>query len=212
MYLFTRTVRLAPGNLDQAMAWSVRITEKVNQLSETPVALWSTVLSPRVGTLAWTTVVEDLKTLETGEGKLMADGGYLDLVNQGATFSSGDTIDDTVIQLVATEIDTTGTPRPYASVVRSVLAPGAMASGIELGVEIAQQVKKTTGCPCSFGVTATGPYGGVVWITGYDSIEQLQRAEEAITADAGFIGLIDQKASKAYAPGTAEQAIYRRIA
>lgn len=211
MYLFVRSARLGPGRLAEAMTWAVNVTEKVNQISETPVSLWSTVLSPRVGTLSWTTVVEDLEVLEATDAKLMADNGYLQLVNEGATFASGDAIDDGLAQLVVADLDSSGTPPAYVSVVQSALAPGAMASGIELGVEICQKVKKITACPCSFGVASTGPYGGVLWFTGFASMAELQRSEEALNGDADFVELIDAKASKAYVVGVTTQAIHRRI-
>ena len=38
-YLFTRRLRLAPGNLLDSMTWSAKITEKVNAISEVPVSL-----------------------------------------------------------------------------------------------------------------------------------------------------------------------------
>ncbi|HUC38433.1 MAG TPA: hypothetical protein VMR97_15075 [Acidimicrobiales bacterium] len=211
MYLFTRSARLAHGRLAEAMDWAVRVTEKVNQISTTPVNLWSTVFSPGVGTLTWTTFAEDLATLEATEAKCMADGTYLDLVNEGATFAAADAIDDGLVQVVFTERDPAGDAPAYVNVVRAVLAPGAIASGLELGVQIAQRATAVTGCPCSFGAAASGPYGGVVWFTGCESIEQLQQAQQAIFADTELIGLIDEKASRAYLPGVAVQTVYRKI-
>jgi len=211
MYLFTRSARLGPGRIREAMAWSVSMTEKVNQISQTPVTLWSTVFSPGAGTLTWTSIVEDLGVLEATEAKLMADNRYLELVDEGAAFGAGDAIDDGIVQLVVADVDAAGTPPAYVTVARAVLAPGAMASGIELGIEIAQRAKAVTGCPSSFGVAGTGPYGGVVWITGCDSIEQLQHAQEAIASDTDFTKLIDQKASQLYLPGVATQTVYRKI-
>lgn len=211
MYLFARSARLAPGRITDAMTWAVNITEKVNQLSETPVTLWSTVFSPGVGTLAWTAIVEELSVLEATDAKMMADSSYVDLVNQGAAFASADAIDDVLTSLVVAARDPSGPPPAYASVVRSVLAPGAMTSGIEVGAEIAQRAGAISGCPTSFGVNTTGVYGGVVWITGCESIEQLQHAGEAINADADFVKLVDSRASKAYLAGVTTQTVYRKI-
>ena len=59
-YLFTRSVQLARANLLDSMAWSVKITEKVNAIAETPVLLWSSLMSPDLGRLTWSTAVEDL--------------------------------------------------------------------------------------------------------------------------------------------------------
>lgn len=210
MYLFSRQARLAPGRIDEALTWALNCTEKVNQISEAKFALWSTVFSPGVGTLAWTTTVDNLSVLEATDAKLLADAGYISLVNEGAAFSSGAPIDDAIVQLISADIDESREPA-YASVVQAVLAPGASVKGIELGVEIAQRAKKVTGCPCSFGVAGSGPYGGVVWITGYSSIEELEQANQTIAADADFNKTIDQKASTAYQAGSAVQTIWRKL-
>src|SRR5437763_197617 len=87
-YLFSRRGRLAPGNVLDAMTWAGKITEKVNAISEVPVSLWTTEFSPQVGMLSWTAVVEDLSQLRTLDTKLMADGGYLSLVEEGARYTS----------------------------------------------------------------------------------------------------------------------------
>jgi hypothetical protein len=210
MYLFTRSLRLGQGHLREAMGWSANVTDKVNQITELDVSLWTSAYSPGLGTLVWTSMVESLAVLETSEAKLMADDGYLSVVEEGAKFDSGQAIDDNLLQLVFADPDGANTQPQYATVVQAVLALGSMTRGIELGVEIAQRVKKTTGRPTSFGVTATGTYGGVEWISVHDSIEQLQAAEEALSADTVFAKLLDAEASKAYQPG-ATQMVYRRI-
>ena len=84
MYLFSRNARLGEGNPQKQLDWALRITEKVNQISEIPVQLWTTVFSPSSGRLAWTATVENLVELETIENKLIADSGYVSLVEEGA--------------------------------------------------------------------------------------------------------------------------------
>src|ERR1700704_1866895 len=98
MYLFSRSSRLAPGNQQAAMAWAVKVTEKVNQIGELDVSLWTRVFSPGLGTLVWTTTADDLSALEATDDKLMADSGFQMLLDEGAKFSSGDAIDDSLIQ------------------------------------------------------------------------------------------------------------------
>ena len=71
--------------------------------------------------------------------------------------------------------------------------------------------KAVTGRPVSFGQATTGTYGEVAWISLYDSIEQVQAAEETLGADPGFVELLDQKASKAYLAGQATQTLARKL-
>jgi hypothetical protein len=210
-YLFSRSARLAPGNIQSAMAWAVAITEKVNAIAESRVSLWSTVMSPDLGRLTWTTVVEDLAVLTATDEKLLADSGYNELSAQGASLGDGSGIEDQLVRYVHADRDGVETAR-YATLVRAVLAPGGSVKGIELGIEIAQRAKAVTGRPTSFGASQTGVYGGVGWIALYDSIDQVQAASEALASDAGFAKLLDEKASKAYLPGQSTQTISRKIA
>jgi hypothetical protein len=210
VYLFSRIARLAPGRLRESMNWSVRMTEKVNQISETKFTLWTTIFSPGVGTLAWTALVEELSILESTETKLMADDSYVALVDEGAKFASAAAIDDHIVQAVLADPDAPTEPQAFATVTQAMPAPGANARAVELGIQIAKRVRSITECPTSFGVAVTGPYGAVTWITGCDSVDQLQRAQEATASDGEFAKLVDAEASKAYLPGVV-QTVYRKI-
>jgi hypothetical protein len=211
MYLFTRRARIGTEKLAEALQWAVTITEKVNQISQTPVSLYSTILSPEVGTLSWSTVVENLSELETNDAKLMADSGYLDLVSQATKYQApGGILDDSVASFVLADRSESGSPA-YATVVRATLAPGALMSGIELGVEIAQMAKTIGGLSVSFLSGTTGTYGSVGWITSADSIDDLQASSEKVNSNADFVKLLDTKGSKAYLPGSATQVILRKI-
>jgi hypothetical protein len=211
MYLFSRSIRLGAGNPEKQLAWALKVTEKVNQISEVPVEFWSSVFSPRAETLVWTATVDDLVTLETIENKLISDSGYVSLVEEGAAYASADPVDDALLQFVFADPATAEVEATYATTVQATLVPGGMARGIELGVETAQRAGKISGSPTSFGTSMTGTYGSVEWISVYKSIEQLQSGQEAIAADADFAQLLDKELSKVYAPG-AQQLAWRKIA
>jgi hypothetical protein len=211
MYLFSRRARLGNGHLRESAAWAVAMTEKVNQITELNVGLWTSVFSPGLGELVWAAFIEDLLTLETAEAKLMGDDGYVELVDKGATFSDGSGADDIVSQLVSGDIDP-NRQITYVSVVESTIAGGKLARGMELGVEIAQRASKVTGLPSAFLADTTGSYGGVRWITGYENVQQLQAANAALGADQSFTTFIDKQVGVYLeAPGVTTQRIARRI-
>ena len=210
MYLFSRAARLGAGNPEKQLAWALRVTEKVNQISETPVTLWTSVFSPNAQTLVWTATVDDLLTLETIENKLISDSGYVSLVEEGAAHASGDPIDDSLLQFVFADPASAEVDAAYATTVQATLTPGSSARGMELGVETAQRAGKISGCPTSFCAALTGPYGSVEWISVYSSIEQLQSGQEAIGADPGFTKLLDEELSKVFVPG-AIQLAWRKV-
>ena len=211
MYLYSTSVRSGVANPVKVMEWALSMTEKINQISEVATSLWTSAMSPAMGTMAWTSVVSDLAVIEDTETKLAADPGYMDLVDQAAVLLSTDPADQTLMQLVHGDPDAASINANYASTVRAALAPGSMVVGIELGVDLAQRAKKITGRPTSFAVSVTGDYGGVMWVSLSETIQQLQAGIEALNADADFAKLVDSKAGKAYLPGTT-QTISRKVA
>ena len=211
MYLFSRNVRLGAGNPEKQVAWGLKITEKVNQLAAAPVNLWTTVFSPDSGRLVWTSIFEDLVTIETTMDKLIADPGYVSLVEEGSAHASGDPVDDGLLQFVFADPKAAELEAQYAGVIRTTTAPGGIVKGIELGVETAQLAGKITGCPTSFATGVTGDYGMVEWITLYSSIAELQRAGDALAGDTSFAQKVDKELSKVYLPGKGTQLVLRRI-
>jgi hypothetical protein len=211
MYLFTRSGRVRPEHLQESMAWAVKVTEKVNQISEVPVTLWTPFASAGVGSLTWVAMFEELAVLEATDAKLMADPGYLALLQEGGPLFADSGADDSLWQMVHADPDAATAQPQYVNLVQALLAPGHMVRGIELGVEIAQQAKAITGRPTSFSMAQTGAYGAVEWSGLADTVDQLHAARQALNSDAEFAQLLDGEASVVYMP-EATQAIYRKIA
>lgn len=211
MYLFSRRIRIAPGNTRASMEWAIKQTELVNQITGLPVSLYSQVFSPEVGTLYYSTFVPDLMTLEAANDKLTVDEGLASATDKGAAFLVGGA-DDTVAQIVH------GTPDPsrsieYVSVVSTVCAAGNFKRGLEVGVEITDRAAKATGTPGLFASMVTGNYGTVGWITAFESIQALEAGEQALAADASFLEFIDKEASTAFSDqaGSTTQLVLRKI-
>jgi hypothetical protein len=192
------------------MEWATRITEKINQIGEVPSALWTSVMSPRMGTLAWTAVVSDLAVIEETETKLGTDPGYLSLVEEAIPLLSTDPADQRLMQLVHADPDAASINAQYASTVTAALAPGERGKGIELGVEIAQRAKQITGRPTSFAMSLTGAYGEVMWVSLAETIQQVQAANEALNSDEEFAKRLDKDAARVYLPH-ATQTINRKV-
>jgi hypothetical protein len=163
-----------------------------------------------IGTLSWSAVVNDLAELTTLEEKLIGDGGYIELVEEGTRFGDGSGAHDSLGRLVYADPEGLDTAQ-YATITTTQLAPGMMATGMALGVELAQRIKAVTGRPTSFGASVTGPFGQVAFFILSDSIEQVQAANEALAADADWIATMDDRVSKAYLAGSAERMITRKL-
>ena len=211
MYLFSRRARLASGNVRASMAWTIGVTEKVNQIIDLDVRLYTTVFSPEAGTLVWTTFAPDLAALEAAQDKLVVDDGYAMMLDEGAAFLEGG-IDDAVLQVIHGETDP-NRQIEYASTVQAVCATGNLERGMELGVEIAERAEKITGLPSLFTTALTGPYGSVGWVTAFADVGEMERAEQALATDMSLTRFLDEKLRGIYVedPTLTQQLIYRRI-
>jgi hypothetical protein len=56
-----------------------------------------------------------------------------------------------------------------------------------------------------------GDYGTVCWIGFYDSVQQLQSAQEALAADTDFAKYVDNEASQVFLPNTSSVTWYRKV-
>ena len=208
MYLFTRQGQIAPGKMLDSLEWVTAIAEKVNQITSLNVGVWTPTLSPGLGTLSFGCQVESLGDLEDADAKLMVDPIYLDLVRQGAEITTG-VFNDQVAQFIHNPgADPAAT---HVAVVQAQIANGRFRRGVEVGVEIAQRATSLGGVPTAFLLATTGQYASCAWISAATSIRELERSEQAVNTDAGFMELIDTGAAECYLPGTATQAIWRRV-
>lgn len=212
MYLFSRRARLAPGNTRASMTWASGITEKVNQITGLNVGLFSVTFSPELGTLAWSTFVPDLGTLEAANDKLLVDDGYVSMVDDGAKFGAGGA-DDALVQIVSGDVDPNRQVN-YATIVQTTCMNGSVVRGLEVGVEIAQRAEKILGTPVLFGTSVTGNYGEVGWFSGYADVQSMERSQQALAADTKFGEFIDKSVRGVYTddPTQSQQTIWRRLA
>lgn len=209
MYLYATTVRPGQASPAKVTEWALHMTEKINQISEVPASLWTAAMSPNMGTLTWTSVVEDLAIIEATETKLAADSGYLLLVDEAIGLLAPEPPQQNLIELVYPDPAGGSIDARYVSTVEARINPGSFSTGVLLGVEIAQQAAQITGRPTSFGMTVTGDYGAVAWYSLAETIEQVQEAQRAISSNPEFAARLDQEASAAFSPGT--QVLSRRL-
>jgi hypothetical protein len=102
----------------------------------------------------------------------------------------------------------------YVTVVRAVCATGNVARGMEAGVELAQRAEKIMSTPSLFLADVTGNYGGVAWASGYENVQALEAAQQALAGDESWAKFVDKATAGVYAeePSLTTQTIYRRLA
>jgi hypothetical protein len=212
MYQFSRAIRLAPGDPRSALTWAQRITEKVNQISEVPFTLWSAVLSPQVGTLAWSGVFAALREVEAVQDKLNSDDGFLSLVAEGAKYTSADGATDRLVRTLhlAGQIDPGHLE--YVQAVSLTPVPGHTARAVAFAIDIAERTNEAIGCASSVGRVLTGPQMRLQLATYCSSIDQVEQGEKALLDDPEFMARVDSEGAEVIMAGGVEVMVVRKLA
>jgi hypothetical protein len=162
MHQFSRTLTLN-GSPRQVMPWVAKITAYVNANSGLDVSCWMFNFGRPIGTVAWSAIVESQAALSAGTADLLADDGYMDLLEEAAPMVAGPG-EDRLRTLVH------GTPSgppavgSIATVTTATAMVDRMGDALAWSVEIAQHVESVTGSPVMVLTDAFGTMGGVTWI------------------------------------------------
>ncbi len=211
MYLFSRRTRLAGGNGMAGVEWAVGMAAKVKAVTGTEVQLWASTYSPGFGEISWTAWFETMTALESMSDQLTADSSYNDMANAGFGFVEGG-VDDAVMQLIH------GAPDPardvqYVVGTQAIVAGGAFARAMGVGIELVEHGLATTGIPTMFVRGVTGMYGAVGWLAGYASMAELEKAMDVQAADPAWLKMIDDtKGCFSEDLGATSTTLYRKLA
>ena len=209
-YLFTRSVRVS-GNLVDSMGWSAKITEKVNQIAEIQG------LAVAADDVAADQHVElggrRRRPRRAHRHRREADGRqHLPRPRRrGRQVQRRQRRRRPADAVRPRRSATVPTRRSTPSIVRAVLAPGVVRRGRHPrgGDRPAGQGRHRS--PDLVRAVTTGTYGEVAWISLYDSIEQVQAAEEAIGADPDFARAARPEGQQGLPAGQATQTLARKL-
>src|SRR3990170_3888776 len=126
MYIFARSRRLNPGSVRAGIAAAVEGGSKASELIGQPVFVWTSVLSPTVGTIVWSMRVDDLDELIGFGDTIAADDGFEEWVRSTDDLFSGP-LTDSAAEVLAGE--PTGPPADYLSVVAGKCGHGCPSRG-----------------------------------------------------------------------------------
>jgi hypothetical protein len=198
MYLFSRFRHVNSASIREGVAAAVEVAGMASTITGLDVGAWMTIASPDVARVNWSAMFENLDELQTATEKLAASTDYGDWVDAHDNLYDGPT-EDALVQIVH------GAPDPertvnYVAGVETVCANGKLSAGLSAGVELAEAFTKITGSPILFAVRRTGLYGGVLWISGAETLGELGALEETLFADSSWAPLVDQH-GPAFEPG-----------
>lgn len=211
MLIFQRVVTFT-GPPQEVTPWAMDITGHVNDTTHLDVSLWQGISGGHVGTLAWSTLVDNMTALEAATDALAADAAYLDKVVAAADWTT-EPGQDFILRLLHSAGGDYVRPDvgAYAEGTTAVPAEGKLAEAGEFGVEIAEQHSSLTHSSVLFCSNEYGAFGEMRWLALYHNAAEVDRAAEAIAKDASYTGKLDA-ASDLFVEGLASRTLARRIA
>lgn len=211
MIIFQRVVTFR-GPQEEVLPWAQEITGAVNERTELNASLWQGLFGGTLGTLAWSSLVENLTAVGAAMETLGQDQGYRGLVDKAQPW-----IDQPPEDHLLRVLHTAGGDyvRPdvgaFAEVTRATPAEGKLADARSWGVEIADMHSALTHATVLFGASAYGHFGELVWLGILDSAAAVDEAAEAVAKDPDYAAKLDG-GGPLFQPGTAERFLSRRIA
>ena len=171
------------------MPWAMQITEYVNSHGSLPITCWAGNFGYPIGTVAWSTMVESQAALAAATGGLIADSGYLDLIDAAADLISSPG-QDLLREVV---YGTPGDPPAVGSVVTVTTASAIvdrMADALGWAVEMAQHVENVIGTPVALLTDVYGSIGGIAWISVQPDFAGVDSASGKLSADSGYLAKV----------------------
>lgn len=206
MLIFARTATVSPGHQLAGMTFAVEIATRVSEITGAKLSVYQSVFGLPLGTVMWTERLETIAELGEQTSKLMANPAYVDAIEK-AGHLFGPIGEDMLINVVATS--STG-PKPITISTTATVALGKFEDAMEFGVAVQQHVAKTTGFGTSFATDVFGTYGGVRWLTGVDTMAEVDKFQASLGSDSDLIKMVSS-AGDLFVPGSGRNGLIQKI-
>ena len=171
MYIFRRNASIRPERMMDGMAFAVTIAAQASAVIGRPISVFNTVYGQPMGSIGWTCRMDSLADAHDVATKLAGDPGYMEAAVAGTDLFAGPA-SDALTSIVSSSL-TPAVQRFYASTV-ATMANGKAAEAMAFGVQV-QSLMASKGFNTAFGTSTFGTYGEVGWLTGADTMAELDR-------------------------------------
>jgi hypothetical protein len=188
MYLFSRSTIAALGRQFDAIPAALEVAEMVGKITGRDVNVFTVRFGAPMGTIMWTTRAESLAEMQELTDKLMADAGYLEKVeSMNGLFMAP--AEDRFARIITGPGEATS---KYYGITRASMITGKFADAMALGVEAAEHIGQSTKRPSAFLKAAYGGFADVTWVTGFDSMDEVDAFDEWQMSDSGYHSIVER--------------------
>ena len=191
MYIFSRSTIAALGRQFDAIPAAVAVAQKVTQVTGHEVTVFTARFGAPQGSVMWSARTESMTELQGITDKLMADAGYLEMLeSMNGLFMAP--AEDRLSRVLTAPIE--GATSKYYGVTRAAMADGKQADAIAFGVKTAEYIGKSLGTMSAFTKSAYGGFNDVSWIVAFDSEADVDAFDDWQMTDSGYHDIVSEAA------------------
>jgi len=187
MYIFSRSTIAALGRQFDAIPAAVGVAQLVTKVTGHEVNVFAARFGAPQGSVMWSTRVESMAELQGITDKLMADSGYLEMLeSMNGLFMAP--AEDRLSRVLTAPID--GATSKYYGVTRAAMANGKQADAVAFGIKTAEYIGKSLGTMTAFTKAAYGGFNDVSWLIAFDTEADVDAFEDWQMTDSGYHDIV----------------------
>jgi hypothetical protein len=139
----------------------------------------------------WSARTESMAELQGITDKLMADAGYLEMLeSMDGLFMAP--AEDRLSRVLTAPIE--GATSKYYGITRGAMADGKQADAIAFGIRTAEYIGKSLGTMSAFTKSGYGGFNDVSWITAFNSEADVDAFDDWQMTDTGYHDIVAEAA------------------
>jgi hypothetical protein len=184
MYIFSRSTIATLGRQFDAIPAAVGVAQKVTQVTGHEVTVFAARFGAPQGSVMWSARTESMTELQGITDKLMADAGYLEMLeSMNGLFMAP--AEDRLSRVLTAPIE--GATAKYYGVTRAAMANGKQAEAVAFGIRTAEYIGTSSlGTTSAFTKSAYGGFNDVSWIVAFDSEADVDAFDDWQMTDSGY--------------------------
>ena len=188
MYLFSRSTIATLGREFDAIPAAIEVAAMVTRITGRDVNVFTARFGAPQGSVMWGARADSLADLQETTDKLMVDAEYLEkLESMNGLFMAP--AEDRFSRFITPPMEATS---KYYGITRAAMANGKHADAMAFGVETAEYIGSSLKCPSAFVKPAYGGFNDVTWITGFDTMADVDAFDDWQMTDAGYHDIVNR--------------------
>jgi hypothetical protein len=187
MYIFSRSTIATLGRQFDAIPAAVGVAQLVTEVTGHDVNVFAARFGAPLGSIMWSTRMESMVELQGMTDKLMADAGYLEMLeSMDGLFMTP--AEDRLSRVLTAPIE--GATSKYYGVTRAAMANGKQAEAVAFGIKTAEYIGKSLGTMTAFTKAAYGGFNDVSWLIAYETEADVDAFEDWQMTDSGYHDIV----------------------